>query len=84
MKGFDPHLIKWIIIGIVFVVRAVIATNKKRQTKDRALRPPQSAAAPSPIGSPTMNQSQPMARKPLKGNLSEDSSPWSSTKGPFD
>ncbi|BCM91653.1 hypothetical protein IAD21_03528 [Abditibacteriota bacterium] len=88
MKGFDPALIKWIIFGLVFIVRAVAANNRKRQAKDKALRPPQSAAAPPPIASPTMSQNQPMPRIPPsnapKKSSSNPDSPWSNNKGPFD
>ncbi|RYX86214.1 hypothetical protein EON83_03050 [bacterium] len=84
MKGFDPHLIKWIIFGIVFLVRAGVAINRKRKKSNATLRPPQSAPAPSPIGSPTMNQSKPMPRTPAQEKASETGSPWSTTNGPFD
>lgn len=84
MKGFDPHYIKWIIFGLVFLIRAVISTNNKRTAKNRALRPPQSALAPPPIASPTMNQNQPMPRNFPKEKPSDTGSPWSNNKGPFD
>ncbi len=58
MKGFDPALIKWIFFGLMFVIRAVAATNRKNKKKDNSLRPPQSAPPPPPIASPTMNQNQ--------------------------
>lgn len=86
MKGFDPHLVKWIIIGLILLFRVIAATARKNKAKDRALRPPQSAPAPSPISSPTMNQSapKPSLGKAPKNNSSDADSPWSTTNGPFD
>ena len=94
MKGFDPHLIKFGIFALVFVVRAISSMNRKRKKSNDALRPPQSASAPSPIASQTMNQRQPPVNQPPmprtpspprgKSSGSDDGSPWSSSKGPFD
>lgn len=92
MKGFDPHLIKFGIFALVFLVKAIVSINNKRKKSNDSLRPPQSASGPTPIGSPTMKQSQaPMKQPPMprmpnssKGQSSDAGSPWSSSQNPFD
>ena len=94
MKGFDPHLIRFGIFALVFVVKAISSMNRKRKQSNDRLRPPQSASGPAPIGSPTMNQSRPPVNPPpmpmprnspqSKSSGAGEGSPWSSSKGPFD
>ena len=81
MKGIDPQLIKWGFFGLVFIIRAFAATNRKQKAKNRAISPPQSAPPPPPIAASNQIKSDPMPQQKQKPSAD---SPWTNSKGPFD
>jgi len=75
---FDPHLIKWGIIALIFVGRAIAASNRKRRERNRTIAPPQSAPLGAPMSS-TQLPSQPMVSQSQSKKQAPDS-PWADLK----
>jgi len=78
-SSFDPHLIKWGIIALVFVGRAIAATSRKRRVQNRQIQPPQSAPLAAPLNSSQL-PSQPMNLSQSQPKPKAPDSPWADLK----
>jgi hypothetical protein len=78
MKNFDPHLIRFGVLALLFVGRLIAASSRKRRAQNRELQPPQSAPLSSPMNSGQL-PSQPMSSSSQPKPKAPDS-PWSDLK----
>jgi len=89
MKWFDPHLIKFAIIGLVFIGRAISSWSRKQKSQNAALRRQQNTPIAPPIdpsasSAPSMSSNTPPPRVPTSksqpSRKSSPDSPWSDLK----
>ncbi len=81
---FDPHLIRFGVLGLVFVGRAIAAANRKRQAQNRTLQPPQGGPLSSSLNSAQEPPLSPQAKPPLPPQAppSMSSQPQRKSKAP--